>query len=61
MTKYRVEVDITTVLTVVVDAENEEQATELAYQQAYEDTWGCDARYDGAEIYTIEVEEDEDE
>jgi len=54
MNKYRLEVDVTTVLTVEVEASDEAQATELAYQEAYEDTWGCNARYGGAKIYTIE-------
>ena len=61
MNTYRVEVDVSTVYTTEVEASDEEQAVGLAIKEAYEDTWSCDARYGGADIYTIDEVEHEGE
>ena len=57
MNTYEIVLDVTTVFESTIQAESEEQAISQAVDQAYEDTWSCLARYDNAEVYTIELGE----
>lgn len=54
MNTYEVEVDVSTVYRVEIDAPNEDKAREYAKDMAYQDTWDCTATFGGAEIYSIE-------
>ena len=57
MNTYELVLDVTTTFDLTVQAESEEQAIKQAVDQAYIDTWSCSARYNHAEVYTIELEE----
>jgi hypothetical protein len=54
MKHWEIHLDVTTVYEARVEAETEEEAIRLAEDQAYEDTWGCSARYDSCKVYTAE-------
>ena len=54
MQEWKIFLDVTTVYETTVEADTREEAIEKATTEAYEDTWGCDARYDNAEVYTAE-------
>lgn len=54
MKHWEIHLDITTVYETRVEANTEEEAIKLAKDQAYEDTWGCNARYDSSKVYTSE-------
>ena len=54
MKHWEIHLDVTTVYETRVEAETEEEALKIAEDEAYEDTWGCNARYDSTKLYTIE-------
>jgi len=54
MKHWEIHLDVTTVYETRVEAETEEEALKIAEDEAYKDTWGCNARFDSAELYTIE-------
>ena len=54
MKHWDIALDVTTVYQTRVEAETEEDAISLAEDEAYKDTWGCEARFDSANPYTIE-------